>query len=65
MDDYTLYLLYVFFKKIHKLMKCMKGMKADAFMDPTNRSSGVRHGVTLVDAMIDDVQGDAYGCHEG
>ena len=39
----------------------MKGMKVDAFVNPTNRRSHVRHGVTLVDAMIDDVQGDAYG----
>ena len=42
----------------------MKGMKADAFMDPMNRRFYVRHEVMLVDAMIDDVQGDAYGCHE-
>ena len=38
----------------------MKDMTTDAFMNPTNRRSHVRHGVMLVDAMIDDVQGDAY-----
>ena len=39
-------------------------MKTDAFMDLTNRRFHVRHEVMLVDAMRDDVQGDAYGCHE-
>ena len=39
----------------------MKGMTTDAFMDPTNRRFRVCHEVMLVDAMIDDVQGDAYG----
>ena len=38
----------------------MKGIRADAFVNPTNRRSHVRHEVTLVDAMIDDVQGDTY-----